>query len=75
MVSSCSTSKVAIGWAAAASASRTSMRLRETEAVPKFVRCNSYIRYVRPSLGNAVGSNGTRISSCTGQTAGLAEGC
>src|SRR5438034_1148829 len=43
MASSCSASKVAIGWAALASASSTSIRLRERGVFPKFVRCNSYM--------------------------------
>src|SRR2546430_4073258 len=38
MASSCSASKVAIGWAALASASSTSIRLRERGVFPKFVR-------------------------------------
>ena len=44
MVSSCAASKVAIGWAVPASASSTSMRLREMGIGMKLVKCNSYIR-------------------------------
>jgi hypothetical protein len=38
----------------------------------KLVKCNSYIRYTCGPLGNAVGSNGTRISSCSGHGGRLA---
>lgn len=56
-----------MGLGSEASASRTSMRLTESGPGPKFVRCNSYSRWRRPSLGNAVGANGTRISSWRGK--------
>jgi hypothetical protein len=41
----------------------------------KLARYNSYTRCECPELGNAVGSNGTRISSCTGHGVGSDRAC
>lgn len=66
--------KDAMGGAAFSPALSTAIRVSESGDQPKFVKYNSYTRYRWPPLGNAVGANGTRTSSCRGNGAALIAG-